>query len=578
MLGTEYDALAPSRVSYNLYRDGALVASVTNSTNYLDPQGTLAVTYAVAAVIDNVEQPVSPSSSVWAQNNLSIPIQMPPGKITDRVATNQVDANYTYEANDGSTADLDGDGRLDMVLKWDPTNSKDNSLTGFTGNVFMDAYKLDGTKLWRLDLGRNIRAGAHYTQFVVYDFNGDGKAEVVMKTAPGTKDGAGNYLHLGPAASDDDTVDYRDANGYVLSGPEYLTVFDGTTGAELATDNFDVPRGDVVAWGDSYGNRVDRFLASAGFVSDTGVGKSASGRPSILMARGYYTRATVTAWNYRDGKLAKLWTYDSNVPASVSAAGQGAHHMVVADVDEDGAQEIVYGAATIDSNGCIKCSTTLGHGDALHVTDLVPSRPGLEVFMPHESTTGPSYDLRDARTCEILVQGPIRGADTGRGVAGDISASNFGAEMWATGTTLLSASTGTSIGSVPTAYNFLIWWDADETRELLDGITISKYGTGTLLTGTGSSSNNGTKATPVLVADMLGDWREEVVWRKSDNSALLLYTTTDLTSRRIYTLMHDPQYRMHVTSQQTGYNQPPHPSFHIGSNMAAPPTPHIVLR
>ncbi|MGC4069475.1 MAG: rhamnogalacturonan lyase [Polyangiaceae bacterium] len=578
MLGSEYDEASPTRTSYDVYRDGLRIASVSDSTNYVDAEGAAASLYSVHVVIDGEDRGASAEAPVWNESFLSIPLSVPSGGVTDRVATGQTDAAYTYDASDGSTADLNGDGRLDIVLKWEPTNSRDNSVGGFTGNTLLDAYELDGTFLFRIDLGRNIRSGAHYTQFVVYDFDGDGRAEIAVKTAPGTKDGTGAYLHLGPAASDTDDADYRNDYGYVLTGPEYLTVFDGLTGAELTTVNFEIPRGTVSDWGDGYGNRVDRFLASAAFVSDTGVGQNASGRPSILMARGYYTRATVTAWNYREGVLARLWTYDSAAATVGSAAGQGAHSMVVADVDDDGAQEVIYGAATIDSTGGFKCSTGFGHGDALHVTDLIPARPGLEVFMPHENKAGPSYDVRDANTCEVIVQGPVRNADTGRGVAADILPGNEGAEIWASGSTLLSATTGLSLGSVPTSVNFLLWWDGDESRELLDKVTISKYGAGPLLTCATCASNNGTKATPVLTADLLGDWREEVIWRAADNSALLLFTTPIETTRRIYTLMHDAQYRMQVSSQQTGYNQPPHPSFVIGNGMGTPPMPRIMTR
>ena len=239
--------------------------------------------------VEGLEQARSAAAAVWAQDYLRIPIQPPPAGTTPGTCPTPKEA-YTYSANDGSVGDLDGDGEYEMVLKWDPSNSKDNSQSGCTGNVYLDAYKLNGKRLWRIDLGRNIRAGAHYTQFLVYDFDGDGKAELAVKTAPGTRDGTGVYLHTGPAASDDDAADYRNSRGYVLSGPEYLTVFGGPTGAELATVSFGVPRGTVSSWGDSYGNRVDRFLASAAFVSDAGGGsQSASGRPSILMARGYYT-------------------------------------------------------------------------------------------------------------------------------------------------------------------------------------------------------------------------------------------------------------------------------------------------
>ncbi|WP_437917369.1 rhamnogalacturonan lyase [Sorangium sp. So ce302] len=576
MFGYEYDAANPSAISYDVYRNGTRIANVTNSTNTLDTAGTSSSTYTVRAVVGGVAQAASPAAATWGQNYLRIPLTAPAGGTTPSKCDNAGES-YSYSANDVSVGDVDGDGQYEIILKWDPSNAKDNSQAGCTGPVYLDAYKLDGKRLFRIDLGRNIRAGAHYTQFVVYDFDGDGNAEIAVKTAPGTRDGAGAYLGRGPAASDDDAADYRNAAGYVLTGPEYLTVFSGASGAELATVAFDVARGTVSSWGDSYGNRVDRFLASAAFVSDLGTGQDASGKPAILMARGYYTRATVTAWSFRGGKLTQIWKADSN--ANTAYTGQGAHSMVVADVDADGAQEVIYGASTIDSNGTRKCSTALGHGDALHVSDFVLSRPGLEVFMPHEDGTKPTYDIHDANSCAILKQGPVTGADTGRGVAGDVLASNAGAEMWTNSTGgLLSATSGSNVGSQPASANFLIWWDADELRELQNNTSITKYGGGSLLSCSQCASNNGTKSTPALTADLLGDWREEIVWRESDNSALRLYTTTNVTTRRLYTLMHDPQYRMQVSSEQTAYNQPPHPSFHIGGGMAAPPKPDIHVR
>ncbi|XXV11137.1 rhamnogalacturonan lyase [Sorangium sp. So ce1335] len=576
MFGYEYDPTNPGAISYDVYRNGTRVANVTNSTNYLDAAGTTSSTYTVKAVVGGVAQAASPAAATWSQNYLRIPISAPAAGTTPANCSNAGE-RYTYEANDASAGDLDGDGQYEIVLKWDPSNAKDNSQSGCTGPVVLDAYELDGRRLWRIDLGKNIRAGAHYTQFVVYDFDGDGRAEVAVKTAPGTRDGTGAFLSRGPAASDNDATDHRNASGYVLAGPEYLTVFGGGNGAELATVNFEVGRGNVSSWGDNYGNRVDRFLASAGFVSDLGTGQDSSGRPAILMARGYYTRATITAWRFRDGSLTRIWTADSN--ANTAYTGQGAHSMAVADVDGDGAQEVIYGASTIDSNGTRKCSTSFGHGDALHVSDLVPSRPGLEVFMPHEDGSKPTHDIHDANTCAVLWKGPVTGADTGRGVAADVLASNPGAEMWTNSTGgLLSATTGASVGSQPASANFLIWWDADELRELQDKTSITKYGGGSLLSCSQCASNNGTKSTPALTADLLGDWREEIVWRESDNSALRLYTTTSVTTRRIYTLMHDPQYRMQITSEQTAYNQPPHPSFHIGDRMAAPPRPDIHVR
>jgi rhamnogalacturonan endolyase len=561
MFGFEYDDKNPGSVSYDLYRDGTKVANVTGSTNYLDASGTAQSKYTVRAVVAGSAADASETASVWAQNYLRIPISRP---------------SDIYAANDGSVGDADGDGAYELYLKWDPNDAKDNSQSGVTSDVFIDAVALDGKRLFRLDLGPNIRAGAHYTQFVVYDFDGDGKTEIALKTAPGTKDGTGKYLSHGPAANDDDSAVYRNSDGYVLSGPEYLTVFDGQTGAERDTVSFDVPRGTVSSWGDSYGNRVDRFLGTAAYLDGSGL-------PSFVMARGYYTRTTLVAWNFRGGKITQLWKFDSNATPKDAAGhpytGQGSHSMTIANVDDDPGQEILYGAMAIDHDGKGLCSTGYDHGDAEHVGDLVPSRPGLEFFMCNEDGVHPAYHLRDAKTCAILQEGPVNGADTGRCVADDVSASNPGAEMWSSSVDgFFSAATNANLGNKPASQNFLVYWDADETRELEDKTSVTKYGGSSLVSCSACASNNGTKATPVLTADLFGDWREEVVWRESDDSALRVYTTTDVTMRRIYTLMHDPQYRMQVVGEQTAYNQPPHPGFHIGSGMAAPPVPNIKVR
>jgi rhamnogalacturonan endolyase len=560
MFGYEYDRDNPARISYNLYRDDALVRNVTNSTNFQDGDGTADSSYAVSVVIDGAEGPRSNPVAPWAQNFLRVPLQSP-GAI--------------YNAHDSSLGDLDGDGQYEIVMLWEPNNARDNSQAGVTSDVFIDGLRLDGTRLWRINLGPNMRAGEHYNQFIVIDADGDGKAEIGIKTAPGARDGTGAFLSKGPAANDDDAAVFRNADGYVLAGPEYFTVFDGLTGRELATAAYQVPRGRVQDWGDAYGNRLDRYLAAAAWVDDTGL-------PSFIMARGYYTRTTLGAWNWRNGELTPLWLFDSNVTPRDGQGrpytGQGAHSLSVANVDDDPEQEIIYGEMTVDNDGTGKCSTGLNHGDALHVGDFILDRPGLESFMPAEDVSKPYYTLRDPNTCEVLQQSTQNGADVGRAVADDVLASNPGAEFWAgAGVGLTSATTGRLLGGAqPNSVNFLIWWDADETRELENGTTISKLGVnGALLQCQQCASNNGTKSVPNLVADLIGDWREEVIWREADNSALRIYTTTDVTERRIYTLMHDPQYRSAISWQNVAYNQPPHPSFHIGSGMAAPPNPDI---
>jgi rhamnogalacturonan endolyase len=560
MLGTEWG----QNIGYNVYRNGIKITSspITASTNYVDSFATDGV-YGVSAVIDGVEGAVSKSVNVWNTNYLSIPLQIPEGVTTPDGVTS------SYRANDCSVGDLDGDGEYEIVVKWDPSNSQDNSISGYTGNVYLDAYKLDGTFLWRIDLGINIRAGAHYTQFMVYDLDSDGKAEVACKTAPYTKDGLGNTVLLGS----DTLTDYRNTSGYILSGPEYLTVFNGQTGAAMATTNYNPPRGTVSSWGDSYGNRVDRFLACVAYLDGV--------HPSLVMCRGYYTRAVLAAWDWRDGQLTQRWVFDSNNSGYSSYAGQGCHSLSVAEVDEDGKDEIIYGACAIDDNGAGLYNTGLGHGDALHVSDMDPDRPGLEVWQCHESSPyGASF--RDAKTGEVIFRYQAT-ADTGRACAGDITSGSRGYEMWAAGSFLYSC-TGATLGSGPSPKNFMSWWDGDLLREFLDGSdnskvttapVISKYGGSTLLSASGCYSNNTTKATPCLSGDILGDWREEVIFRTSDNTALRIYTTTAVTTHRLYTLMHDCQYREAIAWQNVAYNQPPHPSFYLGDGMSPPPTPQI---
>jgi rhamnogalacturonan endolyase len=549
-------------VGYNVYRAGTKLnaSPITASTNYLDST-TANSTYTVRAVVNGVEGADSPAASVWAQNYLSIPLSIPAGGTTpDGVA-------YTYSANDCSVGDLDGDGQYEIVLKWDPSNSKDNSQSGYTGDVYLDAYKLNGTRLWRIDLGKNIRAGAHYTQFQVYDYAGTGKAVVMCKTAPGTKDGTGAYLSKGPAASDTDTADYRNSSGYILTGPEYLTVFDGQTGKELATVNYNPARGTVGDWGDTYGNRVDRFLACTAYLD----GK----HPSAIFCRGYYTRATLCAWDWNGTTLTQRWFFDSNNSGYSGYAGQGNHNLSVGDVDGDGYDEIVYGGCCIDHNGAGKYTTGLGHGDAMHMSRMTPTATALQVWKACEGST--QCVLFNASNGSTVFSSTST-SDVGRCCAGNISSSLAGYQMWSAANTTLYNTSGGSVGTRPSPDNFLVWWHGNLVRSLLDGTTISDYPSGTVLSPSGLASNNSTKATPCLSADILGDWREEVIWRTADNTALRIYTTTEVTTNRIFTLMHDRQYREAIAWQNTAYNQPPHPSFYLGYGMTLPvPLPNITL-
>ncbi|MEV4847563.1 carbohydrate-binding protein [Micromonospora matsumotoense] len=548
LLGTE-----AANTGFNVYRGATKLnaSPIITSTNYLDAGASGDASYAVRAVVGGVEQAASGASLRFANGYLDVPISSP---------------GSGYTANDASVGDLDGDGQYEIVLKWDPADAKDNSQSGVTGVVYVDAYRLGGQRLWRINLGRNIRAGAHYTQFQVYDYDGDGRAEVAMKTADATVDGTGRVIGSSSA-------DHRNSSGYVLSGPEYLTMFNGLTGAAMSTVDYLPPRGTVSSWGDSYGNRVDRFLAGTAYLD----GK----RPSLVMARGYYTRSVIVAWDFRNGTLTRRWTFDSNSSGNGAYAGQGNHQLAVADVDQDGRDEIVYGSMAVDDNGARLWNTGNGHGDALHVGDLDPSRPGLEEFKVDEDSSKPSSWMADARTGQVLWTTPA-GGDNGRGVSGDIWAGSAGAESWSAAANGVRNPKGAVVATrKPGSMNFLAWWDGDTTRELLDGTHIDKYGTSgdtRLLTASGVHSNNSTKSTPSLSGDLLGDWREEVVWPTSDNTALRVYSTPAPTSTRLFTLMHDPQYRCAIAWQNTAYNQPPHPSYFIGSGMATPPAPVIYVR
>jgi rhamnogalacturonan endolyase len=509
--------------------------------------------YFVASVVGGKHEPrthAAPTLSANSPPYISIPLKTLPG----------------HTPGDASVGDLDGDGRYDIVVKQEQS-PRDNSQKGTTGETKLEAYKLDGTALWRINLGKNVREGAHYTQFLVYDLDGDGKAEVVCKTADGTTDGEGKVIG-------DRDADHRNKDGYVLDGPEFLTVFEGATGKALATVDYLPPRGRVADWGDNYGNRVDRFLAGVAYLDGE--------RPSAVFCRGYYTRAVLVAWDWRDGKLTRRWTFDSNA-GNRAYAGQGNHSLSVADVDGDGRDDIVYGACCIGSDGKGLYSTGLGHGDALHVSDLDPERPGLEVFGIHERKPDAGVSFRDAKTGKVIWSKPS--ADVGRGLAADIDPRHKGYESWASGNGLSGVwnAKGEQVSArKPRSCNFAVWWDGDPLRELLDRNTISKWNSATgtettLLTATGCTSNNGTKANPALSADILGDWREEVILRTTDNKELRIYTTTVPTEMRLPTLMHDPQYRVAVAWQNVAYNQPPHPGYFLGDGMKTPPRPRIRL-
>ena len=570
MLGTE-----PDEISFNLYRQSGKEKPVklnkkpiTESTNFIDGNIDPAKenTYFVKSVLKGKEQENSKAFILEAnslvQQYLNIPLRTPAG----------------YTPNDVSVGDLDGDGEYELIVH-QTGRSIDTPSTGISGIPVFQAYKMDGSFLWEISLGRNIREGAHYTQFMVADLNADGIAEFACKTADGTIDGIGKVIG-------DSTKDWRNLDkssgpyyGKILDGPEYFTVFNGKTGEALATADYIPNRYPLNGWnghggnggGDSTGNRVDRFLACVAYLDGQ--------LPSVVMCRGYYGRSVLAAWDWRDGKLTSRWVFDSK-DGENPYSGQGNHNLSVTDVDGDGRDEIIYGSMVIDDNGKGLFSAGFRHGDVIHVGHLDADREGIQVFGAHEiesRTTGPGVTVYDARTGEALFKGSMN-KDVGRGVAADIYPGNPGTEMWWSGSEGLHNMKGEKIGENPSSTNFLIWWDGDLSRELLDGNHIDKYITGRIFTAEGCASNNGSKSTPSLSADLFGDWREEVIFRTTDNKNLRIYTTVIPTNHRIRTLMHDPQYRNAIASQNVAYNQPPNTSFFLGTGMKKASKPNITTR
>ena len=479
---------------------------------------------------------------------------------------------FTYTANDCSVGDLDGDGEYEIILKWSPSNSKRPPQRGFTGNTYLDAYKMDGTRLWRIDLGPNVRSGAATTNFLVFDFDGDGCAEICCKTGDGTVDGLGH--RIGDAQVDWRTWDKKSPTyGKIVNGPEYLTVFEGRTGKELDSKEYIPTRYPLDGWGgvggncgnDNTGGRSDRFTAGVAFLD----GKT----PSPIMVRGWYGRTVVAAWTFTNGALKHTWTFDSAAPGWEAYSGMGNHSVTVADFDGDGCDEICVGAMTVDHDGKGLFTTGLRHGDALHAGRFIPSRQGMQVFGVHENEGDneivkrtPAVAMFDGATGEIIWQDGL-GQDAGRGVAADIDPRYDGAECWCNIGGLRRGDTGEIIcNRKPDSCNFTIYWDADPLAELLDHVSISKWNwnaesTDLLLKAEGVVSNNGTKGNPCLSGDILGDWREEVIWASEDQTELRIYSTTIPAVDRRATWMNDRQYRLAIAWQNVAYNQPPHPSF-----------------
>ncbi|MCQ2053986.1 MAG: carbohydrate-binding protein [Fibrobacter sp.] len=562
LLGTE----SPT-TQFNLYRDGKKIASIgeKEATNYLDADGSASSVYSLSSVVDGVESKQQGTSLVFSENKDGFPYKT----IRVDVPADQKmpdGSTCSYTANDMSVGDLDGDGELELVLKWDPSNSQDNSKDGYTGSVILDGLKLDGTKLWRIDLGKNIRAGAHYTQFMVYDLDGDGIAEIVAKTSDGTVDGKGTVIG-------DKNKDYRTTAGRIMSGNEFLTVFNGKTGAAVHTIDYWPGRNITNNWGDTYGNRSERMLAAIAYLDGV--------HPSVVMVRGYYTNAYLAAYDFDGKELKQRWLHKSE-KSGEGMHGQGNHNLSVGDVDGDGYDEIIFGSAALKHDGTLKYRVGLGHGDAMHLSDLDPDLPGLELWDVHEDTGVAYSDEMHDKDGKIIWGTKQTGKDNGRGMAADIDSTVRGFEMWSGASGGVRDSKGKLVSSTVPSVNFRIYFDGDLQDELMDASgDASKGRTGGKIEKWNSSTktvdrmfnfysvndaylNNYTKANPCIVADLLGDWREEFIARSnSDPSVITLFTTKDVTKHRVYTLMHDTHYRVSVAWQNVAYNQPPHLGYYL---------------
>ncbi len=678
-----YSETGLTGTDFAVYRNGKKIAIVTDSTNWLDPAGTMEDVYAVAAVTDGKEAEPCAGVKAWksGSNYIDMPIQRPAGGVTPAGQA------YEYSANDMSVGDVDGDGEYEYFLKWDPSNAHDVSHKGYTGNCYIDCYRLDGTLLWRLDMGCNIRAGAHYTQFIVMDFNLDGKAEMAVKTAPGTKmtiynpDGSvkseyyvtmpktdieagyshqDNYVCSGasyrehlidvfcgwhehpevqnghwpktleecfdlkpqysyPLSREDGAKladyyihtfapsmsprnDLTDFEGFIFKGPEYLTMFAGD-GSELETIPYPFGRvDDGLMWGD-YAmrrvepcNRVDRFLAGAAYLDGE--------RPYLIMSRGYYTRSTIAVYSFFNNHFEETFSVDSGFTIMSNPfhsnphetegrdsvygtfAGQGNHSLSTADVDGDGRQEIVYGAAVIDHDGSLLYSSydrlpdgrraKLGHGDSFHVAKIDPDRTGFQIFNVFEGAKAAPYGyaLRDAANGKVFF-GEYAEEDLGRCMIGKIDPNVRGWQVWADDKTYDCRGNVLDVPLLGT--NQGIRWAGDLTTQVIDFSNYMKVKSqrgvvndnvhGIMLDPQGTRTNNGTKGNPCLVADVLGDYRENLLLRLEDESAVRIYMNTEVTHHKLFTMMHDLQYRSSIAWQNNCYNQTGYPSFYYGTDM-----------
>ena len=596
---------ADKNVSFNVYRDGKKISEVATKTNYVD--STVGTNYSVAPVINGVEGEKCDAVTVYNNSYFDIPLSKPDDETIYDPSGNEL-ATYSFFPADCSTGDVDGDGEYEIIVKW-TSHERDVGTPAYSGTVHLAAYKLDGTKLWKndIELGKNVYSSAHTLQFLVYDFDGDGKSEVICQTSLGSKDGQGKYVS-NAAQTDEEikaitdkensTADYRSSSGVITKGEEFLTVFNGETGAAMDTISLPTTRGSEngVDYGDDFGNRSNRFVSDIAYLDGE--------KPYAIYLRGYYfgrngkQRTSIAGISWDGTALSPTYRFDTQkgqegyYDGAYQYVGNGNHNCTVADVDNDGKDEFITGALCMEVNDDNefrpKWCTYLQHGDALHIGNYDPTHTGFEFFTVHEdsgtnSLSGNDITLDfgmsviDAETGNIMFH---EGAsdDTGRGVMANVGAGGY-YQIWSAKNSARQSNGGTDFttatsltGRNTPSMNFRIFWDGDLYDNLLDGANITD-GNGRNMSNIFSAGNydcvsiNGTKANPSLQADLFGDWREEVVYPTSDGTALRVFSTTDTTDYKIKTLMQDPVYRSGVAAEQTAYNQPPHVGFYMGKEV-----------
>lgn len=571
-------------VEYNLYRDGTLLNSEPlKVSNYTDKGGKSNSKYTVAPVIRGKEQAQSKAITPWTKQdgNGNYYWEIPVQPVSDR---NGADASADYTLNDVSLADLDGDGISEFIVK--RTCNVVTDLSQKTRFHQLDCYDYNGNRLWWIDLGPNMLAGAdEQWDAVAYDWDGDGKAEVLMRGQDNMiiHHADGTTTTIGST-----TVDTRwDGIEYTSTGNEYLLYLEGATakpyqiGPSSHPDYMDYPltRGSDSDWGAGIiGHRSTKHFFGAPFLD----GRHAS----IFLGRGIYTKHKMAAYDVDPAThaLTQIWSWECS--SSGPWFGQGYHNYAIADVDWDGRDEIVYGSMVIDDNGKGLSTTGLGHGDAQHCSDLDPYRHGQEQFACNEDQ--PAMNYRDATTSTIYYRA-VATSDDGRSLCANFTNQYPGSVGRSVTTGWISSVADKIIDELNgDAFigwgdlNWRIYWDGDLCDEFLESpgtegyAVVYKPGTQSrLLSAVDTKLNNNTKNNPGAVGDLFGDWREEIVVRNAANTALRIYTTNIPTSYRNYTLWHDHQYRNAMVWQSLGYNQPPHKSYFLGElegiTVAPPP-------